>query len=130
MSKVMLLEDNEDMRLLMAKFLTLKLGCQCLGLSSVSALKARREEVVQQDVAILDIDLGTDQPSGLDAWQWMSTLPFSGKIIFLTGQAKSNPLVNDVRRAGAIVIEKPVRPEDLVNVVREMIGTGTPEATL
>jgi FixJ family two-component response regulator len=69
-------------------------------------------------LAILDINLGEGQPSGLDAYHWLRESGFEGKIVFLTGHARSHPLVSQARQAGKVVIlEKPTTMERLLSML-------------
>lgn len=66
------------------------------------------------DLALLDINLGRGQPSGLDVYRWLRGHGYAGRIAFLTGHGRSHPLVGDALRSGdASVFEKPVSPDGL-----------------
>jgi FixJ family two-component response regulator len=58
---------------------------------------------------MLDVNLGADQPSGLDALEWLLRQRFPGEVVFLTGHGQSDPLVQRARKMGiATVMEKPI----------------------
>lgn len=116
--KILLLDDNDDMRTLMARYLKLKTGADCLSLSRFNDLENHAAEVMDQDIAILDINLGHNEPSGLDAFRWLRDHNFRGQIVFLTAHAKSHPLVRKSCELSARVFEKPISPERLLEIVQ------------
>jgi FixJ family two-component response regulator len=69
-------------------------------------------------LGILDVNLGSDEPSGLDAFAWLRAERFPGRIVFLTGHAATNPLV---RRAGEMgdvaVLTKPLQMPKLLELL-------------
>ena len=90
---VLLLDDDDDLLATLSELVRLLTNGPCLAVSSLSALIARRDEALACTRAILDINLGPGQPSGLDAYAWLKRERFAGSIVFLTGQARSHPLV-------------------------------------
>ena len=120
MASVVFLEDSRDLQRLMSLLLKAKLGIECICLSHVSELIERAAEVLRQDIAILDINLGPDEPSGIDAYNWLKENGFRGKILFLTGHAKSSPLVTKARGSGIAVLEKPLKSETLVSTIEHL----------
>jgi FixJ family two-component response regulator len=70
--------------------------------------------------AVLDINLGAGEPTGIDAYHWLRSHGFSGRVIFLTGHAASHPLVREARLIGdAVVLEKPTRIGQLESAIFE-----------
>lgn len=106
---VLFLDDDGDLRDVVVE-LTRAMDVDCEAVSSVAELQAavtRSREAF--DLAILDINLGPGQPSGVDAYRWLLQQGFAGRIAFLTGHAKSHPLVAEALRVGdAAVHEKPM----------------------
>src|SRR4051812_36844302 len=91
--RVLLLDDDEDMRSSLADVFTL-LGvelCVCIG--SLAELEARQAEALSCQIGILDVNLGPGQPSGIDAFGWFQRHGFAGRLVFLTGHAGSHPLI-------------------------------------
>ena len=61
------------------------------------------------DLAFLDVNLGADNPSGLDALRWLRERGYPGKTVFLTGHGVENPLVEEARStSGVEVLQKPI----------------------
>jgi DNA-binding response OmpR family regulator len=60
------------------------------------------------DLIILDIDLGPDEPDGLDVFQWLTERKIHARIVFLTAHSPAHPLVKKARGLSpAHVFEKP-----------------------
>jgi FixJ family two-component response regulator len=93
----------------------------CAGYGSVAALQASADSVLLGTLAILDVNLGPDAPSGIDAFRWLKERAFPGEIIFLTGHARSHPLVKACYELPNVqVLEKPIEPK----VLRVLAKTG------
>ena len=66
-------------------------------------------------LGILDVNLGSNQPSGLDAFAWLRAERYPGRIAFLTGHAMTHPLVERARQMGeAVVLPKPLEISKLL----------------
>jgi DNA-binding NtrC family response regulator len=85
-------------------------------------LKNHSEEVLQAKVAILDVNLGPDAPDGIDAFNWLVEHGFEGKILFLTGHARTNPQLAFAERNGIKVLEKPLHPDRLISLVKHALN--------
>src|SRR5262249_26305927 len=68
-------------------------GWECLGAHSVAELQGLGSRAIACQLAILDINLGVGVSSGVDAYRWLRERQFGGRIVFLTGHARSHPLV-------------------------------------
>ena len=69
-------------------------------------------------VAILDINLGANRKSGIDAYAWLRKQRIHGRIVFLTGHANMHPLVVEAHRVGdAEIFSKPIEPDRLRSIV-------------
>jgi DNA-binding response OmpR family regulator len=120
-ASIVFLDDNEDLRELLPVLLKSALGVDCLSFGSLSELQGSCDDVLRAKVAILDINLGANVPSGIDAFRWLTDHEFRGKILFLTGHARSNPEVVLAERNGAQVLAKPLHPDELVSVIRNAL---------
>jgi DNA-binding NtrC family response regulator len=120
MAAVLILEDDDDCRQLLGE--VLRLGDHsCLEASTLAEVEKREREAIDCDLAMIDINLGPEQPSGVDACRWLLKHGFHGKIVFLTGHADSHPLVVEAARiAHAKVLTKPIETERLVELVHEV----------
>ena len=115
---VLLLDDDDDMLSTISELVRLLTQRPCVTAHSLRELIARRDEALRCSNAILDINLGPAQPSGLEAYAWLKEHRFAGTVIFLTGHARSHPLV---ARAGALdgvqVYQKPIETDELLRLL-------------
>jgi DNA-binding NtrC family response regulator len=118
---VLFLDDNEDLRELMPILLKTALGLDCICFGNLAEIQRRQQEALEAKLAILDINLGPFVPDGIDAFHWLKAHGFRGKVLFLTGHARNNPLVESAEIDGAKLLEKPLRPDQLVAYVAHAI---------
>lgn len=106
---VLFLDDDNDLREVVVE-LTRASDVNCEAVASVVEMQAAVQRSREAfELAILDINLGPGQPSGVDAYRWLLQQGFTGRIAFLTGHAHSHPLVAEALRVGdAVVHEKPM----------------------
>lgn len=119
-NSVLLVDDSTDLLDLLK--LTIEYHCHCKAITAenLEELKANRDEVMRCRLAILDINLGPDQPNGIDVYQWLRAGGFPGEIAFLTGHAANHPLVADAAKIGdARVFNKPLAAKDLLKLVSD-----------
>jgi DNA-binding NtrC family response regulator len=117
---VLYVEDNDDLRELVVELVTVVLKHRCVGVGSYEELVALGEEALGCSVAILDINLGPNQPSGIDAYTWLRDEGYTGRIVFLTGHASNHPLVVEAQRIGdAEIFSKPIDPDRLRSIVED-----------
>jgi len=110
-----LLDDDNDLLEILAELLQER-GCQSLLAHSLEELKGLGPAILAADVAVLDINLGAGQPSGIDAYDWLVSQNFAGRLLFLTGHAHSHPLVARAERLNrAVVLAKPLDGDVLLD---------------
>lgn len=94
---------------------------QVITATSLTAVQEQKEKILQCQLAILDVNLGADRPSGVDVAEWLRANDFKGKIVFLTGHAVSDP---EVLAATHIpdtkVVAKPIGLSQLLNFVQSV----------
>jgi FixJ family two-component response regulator len=124
---VVVLEDDEDLRTILCELLTLAGAEGCVGVGSLSALERNRVEALGCGLAILDINLGAGVPSGLDAYRWLRDNGFAGRTVFLTGHARSHPLVREALELAHVqVLSKPIESRVLLALLEDgPHGNGT-----
>jgi DNA-binding NtrC family response regulator len=121
-SSVVLVEDDEDMRNAFGEIIETVAPCRCVKLASVDELMAHRSDVLASRLVILDINLGARAPSGVDAYRWLEQQGFGGRIVFLTGHARSHPLVEEACRLKKTrVYTKPMDIHEIEALVRSAI---------
>jgi FixJ family two-component response regulator len=115
---VLYVEDNEDLRELVVELVTVVLKRRCVGVGSYEELVALGKEALGCSIAMLDINLGPNQPSGIDAYAWLRDRGYTGRVVFLTGHASTHPLVIEAKRIGdAEIFSKPIEPDRLRSIV-------------
>jgi FixJ family two-component response regulator len=121
-TRIVFLDDSQDLRELMSVLLESTLGVQCLCFGSVTEFENHSKEVLGAKVVILDVNLGPNAPDGLDAFNWLIDNGFPGKILFFTGHARANPQVLLAGRNGVEILEKPLRPDKLISSVTSALN--------
>ena len=116
---IFVLDDDNDLRRVLVDLIHRTTGRECIGLATLADLRAHREQVMGCSLGIIDVNLGSNEPSGLDVFAWLRAERFAGRIVFLTGHAATNPLV---RRAGELgnttVLEKPLQMARLLELLK------------
>jgi FixJ family two-component response regulator len=122
--RVVFLDDDDDLRQAFAEMVDVFTTSECLCMGSFDELVRHRDRVLDAKLAILDVNLGSGVPSGLDAYRWLRRQGFTGAIVFLTGHAASQPLVVEARRLGdARVFEKPLAVPAIIELLEQGAGS-------
>ncbi|HLT37708.1 MAG TPA: response regulator [Enhygromyxa sp.] len=96
---------------------------ECLAVRSLEDLVACQDEALSCDLVLLDVNLGVGASTGLDALEWLRAHDFKGRIVFLTGHARTHPLVERARStAGVPVLEKPITIDTLLSLLSAPAG--------
>ena len=115
---VLFVEDDDDLRETFVELITVVLGRRCIGVGSYQEVVALEKDVPACGAAILDINLGPGQPSGIDAYQWLRKKGYAERVVFLTGHASTHPLVTEATRIGdAELFSKPIDPDQIRLIV-------------
>ncbi len=116
---VLVIDDDKDLRELMSEFIRGVCGRESLCLASFRELVAAKDEALRCTTALLDVNLGAGQPSGIDAYRFLVEHGFSGKLYFFTGHAHLYPLLRELQTLGRVqVLSKPVDSDKLMEVLR------------
>lgn len=110
LQRVIILEDDADLRETLCELLLCSGVSECHGAASFGQFVSLPSGIIDTaDLVVLDVNLGHGVPSGIDAFLWLRERGFGGRIVFLTGHARSHPLVREARELpGVRVLEKPV----------------------
>ena len=100
-------------------------GFACFGAASFEDVLGQADKILQVRLAILDVNLGAERPSGVEVYRWLRSRDFSGHVVFLTGHAATHPLVEQARSIeGAQVLTKPVTAGKLVDLALTALRAG------
>ena len=115
---VLYVEDDDDLRDAVVELVTAVLERRCVGVGSYEELVALGDQAFRSGLAILDINLGANRRSGIDAYAWLRNKGYRGRIVFLTGHASMHPLVVEAQRVGdAEIFSKPIESDRLLSIV-------------
>lgn len=116
---VLFVDDDEDLREVMHEILG-RIGVhRVVTAGSLPDVQALRDEALACQAAIIDINLGSDQPSGVSVFEWLEHEGFAGRVVFLTGHASNDPRVKEAASvANSVVAAKPLSLAEL----RELLG--------
>ena len=118
MAGVLVLEDDGDMRTLMCELFSMAGAERCVAVGSVAELRQNPELVHHTQLALIDINLGSGLPSGLEAYDWLRSQRFGGRVVFITGHAASHPLMREAQGLrGVEVLRKPVDADVLLDLL-------------
>jgi FixJ family two-component response regulator len=80
----------------------------------MSAVQERAAQVLRTGLAILDVNLGPGEPSGVDIYRWLRGKDYHGKIVFLSGHARTDPQVEEAARiSGVDFFQKPLAFDEI-----------------
>jgi DNA-binding response OmpR family regulator len=116
-STVLLVDDDEDLREVLSEFLLME-GARCVAAASLAQVEAQAGAALATQLAILDVNLGLRQPSGVEVCRWLREHGFAGPIVFLTGHAATDPRVVEASsQPNTRVISKPVGSDTIADLV-------------
>lgn len=115
---VLVLDDSEDLLELLKLSITRLCGFDALTVRSLRELEALGAKALNCRMAILDINLGPNEPNGVEVYHWLRSHGFLRPIVFLTGHAGTFPLVVEAQSLGDLqVLRKPLATAELVQIV-------------
>lgn len=91
MRTVLIVDDDEDLRLVLEEFVAVLSGGTAVLAASLDEVRRRREDALASSLAIVDINLGPDEPTGVEVVTWLKSQGYRGSIVFLTGHARRRP---------------------------------------
>lgn len=118
MKKILFLDDDKSLCMLLDMLLT-ELGVpDAIFIHTYDDLMKFESELNSFDMIFLDVNLGPDSPSGIDAFNWIMEHHFINQIVFFTGHANTFPVVRKaLDYAKVSVLEKPVPVEKLQQLI-------------
>ena len=113
MARVLIVEDDHDLAEVERELLS-SAGATCVVAHSLEEAQRLENEALRCDTALVDVSLGPGAPSGVDVHAWLRSRGFAGTIAFLTGHARSHPLVQRAATTpGTTILAKPVDAGEL-----------------
>jgi DNA-binding NtrC family response regulator len=117
MSKVLVLDDDKDLCTLMIAIIK-EMGMEVSCFHSFNDVSLLRRDQLNFDFAFLDVNLGIEQPSGIDVYNWLRGREFKGKVIFFTGHARAYPILQrSLKDPKVSLLEKPADIEKIQNAL-------------
>jgi FixJ family two-component response regulator len=112
---VVVVDDDDDLLEAVAELVEETTQRRVWKARSVAELMSLGARALGCELAILDVNLGANAPSGLDALNWLNESNFKGRALFLTGHAPSFQLVRDAKVSTNVpVLSKPISGDDLL----------------
>lgn len=113
MARVLIVEDDHDLAEVERELLSAA-GATCVVAHSLEEAQQLEADALRCDTALVDVSLGPGRPSGVDVYAWLRRRGFTGTIAFLTGHARSHPLVQRAAMTpGTRILAKPVDAQEL-----------------
>jgi FixJ family two-component response regulator len=116
--KVLVLDDDPDLLDSLSDTIRVLAHKTPVSARSYEDLVAQRDSALECSMALLDINLGMGKPSGLDAYDFLRREGFKGEITFLTGHARTHPVVAWAHSRGhAHILQKPLSADELLRAI-------------
>jgi len=117
MPRILICDDDGDLLEVMTQLLRDE-GVRCVTAGSLDEVVAKRSEVLDCSVAVLDVNLGPGRPSGVDVYRWLQRERFGGRVVFLTGHAATSTIVAAASSSGLPILSKPITSDVLLELAR------------
>jgi DNA-binding NtrC family response regulator len=116
----LIVDDDEDLRETVSDVFALAGVARRVLAASLAEVMQKAEAALASGLAILDVNLGEGQPTGVEVSKWLREHGFGGEIVFLTGHASADPRV---AAAAAVpntrIMAKPISFGELTTLVRK-----------
>jgi DNA-binding NtrC family response regulator len=93
LESVLLVDDDEDLRAAMDEVLHRFGVRRLIEAGSLRDVEDQREEALACQIALVDINLGYGEPTGINVFEWLEREGFRGRVVFLTGHGSQDPRV-------------------------------------
>lgn len=120
MSKVLVVDDAEFLRMRISRILTTK-GYEVLeadsGLTAVSTYRASKPDVVVMDITMPEMD-------GLTALKEIKAIDPEARVLILTALGQESVAMDSVKAGACDFIVKPFEPERVVSAIERALQRG------
>jgi DNA-binding NtrC family response regulator len=114
MRTILFVDDSSDLCQVVEAMCQSLTEVECFCVTSMSAVQERAAQVLRTGLAILDVNLGPGEPSGVDIYRWLRGKDYHGKIVFLSGHARTDPQVEEAARiSGVDFFQKPLAFDEI-----------------
>lgn len=118
-TKILVVEDDQTLRDSMKEFIELTTKAVVLTAAGMEEV-ANSPSILDSHLAILDINLGPEQPDGIAVCNWLKQNGFEGKIVFLTGHSVDSSFSKEAAGfEGVLILRKPVDTRLLIDLVEQ-----------
>lgn len=115
--KILLVDDSPDFLEVMDMLLQ-RVGVEAVTATSLAEVELQQQRLADVTLAILDVNLGPGEPSGVDVSNWLRAHDVHCRVVFLTGHASDHPLVRAAALVEGDVMVKPIESKKLVDLAQ------------
>jgi DNA-binding response OmpR family regulator len=120
-ASVLVVEDDDDLREILSELLLDEGVRHCVKAKSLAEVETNAHDALGAGLAILDVNLGNGQPTGVEVCRWLRAHGFTGPIVFLTGHAASDARVAEaLAMPNTRVLAKPIATD----VITQLVANG------
>jgi DNA-binding response OmpR family regulator len=119
LESVLIVDDDAELRDTISDVLAAAGVARRVLAPSLGEVERQADAALASRLAILDVNLGEGQPTGVEVSRWLRERGFRGAIVFLTGHAATDPRVI---AAAAVpntrIVVKPISFAGLIALVK------------
>lgn len=120
MRKILFLDDDKSLCFLMQELYEDNKEVNIATVNSFQEFVEMEPGLQDFDVIFLDVNLGHETYSGLDAFAWLQKHNFNKKIVFFTGHAQAYPEVKvAIKKPNVFVLEKPATLAQIEKMIND-----------
>lgn len=119
MQSIFFLDDSEELLEVMKVFATVACERKAITCSTFDSMYDSAADILNTAVAFIDVNLGSHQPSGVEAYRWLRSQGYNKPIFFLTGHGKFSEEAKGASEFEEVhILQKPIAAQDLRNLIR------------
>lgn len=118
MKTVLFVDDSRDLCEVIEALCQSLPEVECVYATSMSGVQERAAQALRTSLAILDVNLGHGEPSGVEIYRWLKANNYPGRIVFLSGHTRTDPQVEEAARiSGVDFFQKPVSFDQIEGLI-------------